>query len=105
MSREKRRFSIGSVHKGTCAISKPWDASIWRTIKWQSQKWRQSSAQTFTRRRQRHRRGGNRDEAVSAKDCDLGHARCASFWRYVMLEERRREAIAATGGRAQDQIL
>jgi hypothetical protein len=31
---------------------------------------------------------GNDDEAVSAKDCAVGHARCASFRRRVLLEEQ-----------------
>src|SRR5947208_12337699 len=99
MSREKRRFSIGSAHNATCATSKRWGASIWHTIKWPSLSWRQSLAQTFTRRRQHHRRGGNHDEAVSAKDCAVGHARCASFWRCVVLEEQLH------GETEQDRLL
>src|SRR5438093_2428229 len=46
-----------------------------------------------------YRRGGNHDEAVSAKDCAVGHARCASFWRCVVLEEQLH------GETEQDRLL
>ena len=34
-------------------------------------------------------RRGNQDEAFAQKHCALGRARCASFWRYIVLEEKR----------------
>src|SRR5438093_8906851 len=46
-----------------------------------------------------YRRGGNHDEAVSAKDCAVGHARCASFWRCVVLKEQLH------GETEQDRLL
>src|SRR5206468_8710105 len=99
MSREKRRFSIGSAHNATCATSKPWDASIWRITKWPSLSWRQSLAQTFIRQRKPYRKEGNRHETISAKDCAVDHAGCASFWRCAVLEEQLH------GNTEQDRLL
>src|SRR5438067_3969188 len=89
MSREKRRFSIGSVHNATCATSKRWLASIWHTIKSLSLSWRQSLAQMFIRQRQRYRKERNRDETVYAKNRAVSHARCSSLRRHVLLKRRR----------------
>src|SRR5436305_4674309 len=89
MSREKRRFSIGSAHNATCATSKRWGASIWHTIKWQSLSWRQSLAQTFIRQRKPYRKEGNRHETVYAKNRVVSHAGCASLRRHVLLKGRR----------------
>src|SRR5437868_1103941 len=87
MSREKRPFSIGSAHNGTCATSKRWGASIWHTIKSPSLSWRRSLAQTFTGHR--YRKEGNRDESVYAKNRAVTHARCASLRSHVLLKRRR----------------
>src|SRR5881392_56913 len=89
MSREKRRFSIGSAHNATCATSKRWGASIWHTIKWPSLSWRQSLAQTFIRQRKPYRKEGNRHETVYAKNRVVSHAGCASLPRHVLLKGRR----------------
>src|SRR6266566_675856 len=90
MSREKQRFSIGSARNATCATSKRWGASIWLTTKWLSLSWRQSSAQTFIRPRQRYRKEGNRDETVYSKNRAVSNARCSSLRRHVLLKRRRR---------------
>src|SRR5437762_8368726 len=89
MSREKRRFSIGSARNATCATSKLWGASIWHTIKWPSLSWRQSLAQTFIRQRMPYRKEGNRHETVYAKNRVVSHAGCASLRRHVLLKGRR----------------
>src|SRR6266496_4993285 len=89
MSREKRRFSIGLARNATCATSKRWGASIWRTTKWLSLSWRQSSAQKFIQPRQRYRKKGNRNETVYGKNCAVSHARCASLRRPVLLKRKR----------------
>src|SRR6266446_7981556 len=88
MSREKRRFSIGSAHNATCATSKRWGASIWHTIKWPSPSWRQSLAQTFIRQRKPYRKEGNRHETVYAKNRVVSHAGCVSLRRHVLLKGR-----------------
>src|SRR6266516_4987899 len=92
MSREKQRFSIGSAHNATCATSKPWDASIWRITKWQSQSWRQSSARSFMRRLTNSAAAGHEgslDENVYTKSHVVTDAYHAAVWRCVMLETRR----------------
>src|SRR5436190_12902140 len=86
MSREKQRFSIGSVRNATCATSKRWGASIWHTIKSLSLSWRPSLAQTFTGHH--YRKEGNRDETVYAKNRAVSHARCSSLRRHVLLKRR-----------------
>src|SRR5437667_12007427 len=87
MSREKRRFSIGSARNATCATSKRWGASIWHTIKSLSLSWRQSLAQTFIRQRKPYRNEANEDETLCAKICAVSHAGCASLRRHVLLKE------------------
>src|SRR5207248_7770223 len=99
MSREKRLFSIGSARNATCAISKQWAVSIWPTTRWLSLNWRRSLAEKFTRAALRYRKEENDDETVCAKNRAVNHARCASFWRCVVLEEQRH------GESEQDRLL
>src|SRR5882724_7368455 len=89
MSREKRRFSIGSARNATCATSKQWRVSIWPTTRWLSLSWRQSLAQTFIRQRKPYRKEGTRHETVDAKNRVVSHAGCASLRRHVLLKGRR----------------
>src|SRR6266568_8632514 len=88
MSREKRRFSIGSAHNATCATSKQSGASIWRTTKWLSLRWRQSLARMFIQPTRTNRKKGTPDENVHAKNHSVACARSAAFQHGIVHEER-----------------
>src|SRR6266571_4601181 len=79
MSRERQRFSIGSAHNATCAISKRWSASIWHTIKSLSLSWRQSSARMFIQPTRTYRNEEIPDENGYAKNHSVARARSAAF--------------------------
>src|SRR5437867_4048806 len=93
MSREKRRFSIGSAHNATCATSKRWGASIWHTIRSLSLSWRRSLAQTFIRTKRRNGetakgRKETSDENICTKNHSAACARCAVFRREFVHKTR-----------------
>src|SRR5215813_15622592 len=88
MSREKRRFSIGSARSETCAISKQWGVSIWPTTRWLSLSWRRSSVENFTRHARRYRKEENDHEADHATNRAVDHACYFSRWGGVVFEEK-----------------
>src|ERR1043166_6504621 len=92
MNLEKLRFSIGSAHSGTCAISKRWGVSIWPITRPRSQNWRQSSVVKSTNQRigePANRRKGVPDENTCAEDRCSNYAGSAAVRVRLLHKEKR----------------